>query len=107
MQIFRVLSFLSCTFLKCSFFFPGWEGTPAGNVTWGLLWGRQRALGPDLAVIVDSGHVSDMSAMIAAHQKEGVGGGCTPSQIHLSPPSVDNFPSNIRSLCDTFSPFRC
>lgn len=50
--------------------------TLAGNVTWGLLRGGRGALGPILAVVEDSGHVSDMSFMIAAHQKEeGVRGG--------------------------------
>lgn len=45
---------------------------------------------------MDSGHVSDMSAMIAAHQEGGGGGEAefrrgTTSPVHLSPPSVYNF----------------
>ncbi|KAI3377214.1 hypothetical protein L3Q82_009126 [Scortum barcoo] len=67
---------MGCISQQCSFLFPGWEGTLAGNVTWGLLrgGGGRGALCPILAAVVDDGHVSDMSAMIAVHQEGGGGG---------------------------------
>jgi len=55
--------------------FPGREGTLVGNVTWGLQEddGGGGEVCSVLAAGADSGHVSDMSAMIAA-QEEGFGG---------------------------------
>lgn len=45
---------------------PGMEGD-TGNVSWGMLQGRRGTFCPVLAATVDGRHVSDMSAMIAAH----------------------------------------
>lgn len=62
-QVLRCL-FSLVHFCSVHFIFPGWEGTLAENVTWGLLrGGLGGALGPVLPV-------SDMSAMIATHQEE-------------------------------------
>lgn len=101
----------------CSVHFFSQDGRGHWQKMWlGVCCGAgdvQGTLCPFLAAVVDDGHVSDISAMIAVHQEEGGGGEAefrwsTRSPAHPSPPSVDNFPSIIRSSCDAaVCHFRC
>lgn len=70
---------------------PGMEGD-TGNVTGGMLQGRQRTFCPILATAVDGRHVSHMSAMIAAHWEEEGGGAKAPSPQPTRHPLSTTFP---------------